>query len=100
MSITCNGCHKKDTVQVEPLNHRWMRLDYHGIFTGYYCDECYDSDRYPYRKDDYTHGTGVADDGTPVNDEEQMYWDSLQKERERYYRDWYESQLDDESLTY
>ena len=36
--------------------HHWARKDAHGLFTGFYCDECYesgDSSKYPYRKDDY-----------------------------------------------
>lgn len=54
----CKGCNQyKEDVQVTS--------DYHGIFTGYYCSNCYDNN-YPYRKDDYTNGTGVADDGTPL----------------------------------
>lgn len=40
----CKGC---GTV------HAYERHDYHGITTGYWCDDCYDSDKYPYRKDRY-----------------------------------------------
>jgi hypothetical protein len=43
------------------------RTDFHGITTGYWCEEDYESN-YPYRKDDYTNGTGVADDGTPIEE--------------------------------
>jgi len=36
--------------------------DAHGISTGYWCDDCYNSSKYPYRKDAYptmeTHGYG------------------------------------------
>ena len=36
--------------------------DGHGISTGHWCHECYESSRYPYRKDRYptieTHGYG------------------------------------------
>ncbi len=68
----CNGCRKPDKdfplrfqdyeVGEEIYNcppvteHRWARCDAYGIYTGIYCDECYDSDdsdKYPYRKDDY-----------------------------------------------
>ena len=34
----------------------WMRYDYDSLYTGIYCDECYNSgdpDLYPYRKDNY-----------------------------------------------
>ena len=41
------------------------RFDFHGIHTGWYCNNCYDNN-YPYRKEDYTNGTGIADDGTPI----------------------------------
>lgn len=56
---SCRGCSEsKDDVQ--------ERHDYHGITTGYYCEDCYENN-YPYRKDDYTHGTGICDDGTPLD---------------------------------
>lgn len=29
------------------------RYDHYGIPTGYWCDKCYDSNKYPYRKDAY-----------------------------------------------
>lgn len=36
--------------------------DAHGITTGHWCDDCYNSSKYPYRKDKYptmeTHGYG------------------------------------------
>lgn len=44
-----------------------LRTDFHGIPTGHYCDDCYENN-YPYRRDDYTEGTGIADDGTPLED--------------------------------
>ena len=31
----------------------YERYDAHGISTGHWCDECYDSVGYPYRKDKY-----------------------------------------------
>ena len=38
------------------------RFDAYGIYTGCYCDKCYDSPQYPYRKDRYPtqeyHGYG------------------------------------------
>ena len=32
--------------------HEWAREDAYGIFTGHYCDDCYENN-YPYRKDRY-----------------------------------------------
>ena len=53
----CRGCEKpdKDNQRVSPLEyHRWARSDAYGIYTGLYCDKCYnDSFIYRYRKDDY-----------------------------------------------
>jgi len=40
----CRGC---QTV------HAYERHDAYGITTGHWCDECYESDKYPYRKDRY-----------------------------------------------
>ena len=49
----CRGC---GTVHASECH------DAHGITTGHWCDACYDSDKYPYRKDRYptqeTHGYG------------------------------------------
>ena len=34
--------------------HKWSRSDAYGIYTGLYCDDCYDDPNiYPYRKDNY-----------------------------------------------
>jgi hypothetical protein len=41
----CRGCDSKENVQEQ--------CDAYGYSTGYWCDECYDSDKYPYRKDKY-----------------------------------------------
>ena len=32
--------------------HHWARNDAYGIYTGLYCDDCYENN-YPYRKDRY-----------------------------------------------
>ena len=32
--------------------HHWARKDAYGMYTGLYCDSCYDNN-YPYRKDEY-----------------------------------------------
>lgn len=48
--IRCKGCEKcenEDNVIVE------LRTDYYGHGTGYWCDECYESDRYPYKREAY-----------------------------------------------
>ena len=49
----CRGCGSVNAQQM---------YDAHGIQTGFWCMECYDSDKYPYRKDKYptieTHGYG------------------------------------------
>lgn len=59
VTFSCKGrgCNSSDTEE---------RADFHGIYTGAYCDPCYENN-YPYKKDDYTDGTGVAIDGTPIN---------------------------------
>lgn len=49
--ICCRGCHKshKDDENI------WVELqyDFYGIETGYWCNDCYESDKYPYRRDAY-----------------------------------------------
>lgn len=51
-AMSCRGCD----------NEGYEQSDAHGISTGYWCHECYESDRYPYRRDRYptieTHGYG------------------------------------------
>ena len=68
----CNGCDKADknypdkekqdketgeyyTPRCNPLEyHEWARNDAYGIYTGLYCEECYnDKEKYTYRKDEY-----------------------------------------------
>ena len=53
----CRGCNEPDenNKRVSPLEyHRWARADAYGIYTGLYCDECYDNPNiYTYRKDEY-----------------------------------------------
>ena len=54
MNIYCRGCKKED--HKDMVN--WKRYDYQCLYTGIYCDDCYnsnDADKYPYRKDDYIH---------------------------------------------
>jgi len=56
--ISCRGCDNEGEEQ----------YDAHGISTGYWCYDCYESSKYPYRKDRYetieTHGYGerLSDD--------------------------------------
>ena len=53
MKIHCQGCEKEEE-GIRPItHHRWARSDYYGMYTGLYCDACYDSDNYPYKKDRY-----------------------------------------------
>ena len=54
--VICRGCEKKNKYDLDsfPIKyHMWARNDAYGIYTGIYCDDCYDSDSYPYRKDNY-----------------------------------------------
>ena len=54
--VICSGCKKKNKYDLDsfPIKyHMWARNDAYGIYTGIYCDDCYDSDSYPYRKDNY-----------------------------------------------
>jgi hypothetical protein len=55
--ITCNGCGKVSEDELvfgfSQKYHPWYRYDFYNIFTGVYCDECYDGNGYPYRKDEY-----------------------------------------------
>lgn len=41
----CRGCDTKESVE--------SRCDSYGYGTGDWCDVCYNSDKYPYRKDRY-----------------------------------------------
>ena len=53
----CRGCQEpdKENVRVSPIQyHDWARADAYGIYTGLYCDKCYDDPhKYTYRKDEY-----------------------------------------------
>ena len=52
--VTCCGCGKQDLEYDDrPSYHEWGREDAYGIYTGIYCDRCYNSSRYPYRRDEY-----------------------------------------------
>jgi len=59
MDAICSGCQTQCPEGFHSgklLYHHWAREDAYGLFTGLYCDECYnsdDSDKYPYRKDEY-----------------------------------------------
>ena len=49
----CNG-YGEYTPRTEIEHHEWARNDAYGIFTGLYCNKCYnDSEQYTYRKDRY-----------------------------------------------
>lgn len=50
----CRSCNEDSGYDIRPLNyHAWARSDAYGVYTGVYCDDCYESDKYPYRKDYY-----------------------------------------------
>ena len=55
----CNGC---QTAAEDGFNsgeltyHYWARSDAYGMYTGLYCDKCYDSDKYPYRMSRHAKG--------------------------------------------
>ena len=64
----CRGCKEDSGYDVRPLNyHSWARSAAYGIYTGVYCDDCYDSDKYPYRKDNY-HDPAYAGERLEPND--------------------------------
>jgi len=69
----CRGC-KAETEMHRPITeHHWARFDTYVIYTGIYCDDCYnsgDSDRYPYRKDSYQH---LLEHGEHIWPEEEGY---------------------------
>jgi RNase P subunit RPR2 len=48
MAIYCKGCHEPATEEF----YVEARSDFYGLFTGHYCDDCYEN-KYPYRKDAY-----------------------------------------------
>ena len=69
----CRGC-EAEVEMMRPIDlHWWARRDAYGIFTGIYCDECYnsdDADKYPYRKDSYAHD---LEHGEHIYPEEERY---------------------------
>ena len=69
----CKGCKAEEDMHRPIDEHFWARRDAYGIFTGIYCDDCYnsdDSDRYPYRKDSYAHD---LEHGEHIWPEEERY---------------------------
>ena len=71
----CRGC-EAEIEMMRPIDqHWWARRDNYGIFTGIYCDDCYESgesSRYPYRKDDY-HDPMYA--GERLEPEDNLPWE-------------------------
>ena len=68
--FNCRGCKKVDkdfpmkfddyeygeviTNCPKVSEHMWARTDAYGIYTGLYCNKCYDDqEKYTYRKDEY-----------------------------------------------
>ena len=71
----CRGCKAEEEMHRPIGQHWWARYDAYGIFTGIYCDECYesnDSDKYPYRKDEY-HDPMYA--GERMNSDDSLPWE-------------------------
>ena len=69
----CRGCKAEEEMHRPIDQHWWARRDAYGIFTGIYCDDCYnsdDSDRYPYRKDSYAQD---LEHGEHIWPEEERY---------------------------
>ena len=54
MVVECKGenCQKKSEMTRPITYHMWARNDSYGIYTGLFCDNCYDNN-YPYKKDRY-----------------------------------------------
>ena len=53
-NIICEGCKADSGYHIKPISyHEWSRSDAYGIFTGIYCHDCYNSNKYPYRQDYY-----------------------------------------------
>ena len=40
----CRGCKAEEEMHRPIDEHFWARRDAYGIFTGIYCDDCYNSD--------------------------------------------------------
>jgi hypothetical protein len=49
--IQCRGCY--ESREDNPNKVVEIRYDAYGISTGHWCEECYDSNKYPYRRDKY-----------------------------------------------
>lgn len=52
IEVECRGCGKVEDIDYPKKYHRWIRYDAYGIYTGVYCDNCYEHN-YPFRKDEY-----------------------------------------------
>tara|TARA_R100000152_G_C6589783_1_gene50656 strand:+ start:185 stop:520 length:336 start_codon:yes stop_codon:yes gene_type:complete len=50
----CNMCDGEGKFEYTPktTHHMWARADAYGIYTGLYCDDCYENN-YPYKKNRY-----------------------------------------------
>ena len=69
----CRGCEAEEDMHRPIDEHWWARRDAYGIFTGIYCDDCYnsnDGDRYPYKKGSYAQELEHGEDIWP---EEERY---------------------------
>lgn len=70
----CRGC------ETPYADEKW---DAHGITTGIWCEQCYNSDKYPYRKDKYPT---IENDGygEQLHDPEQKFFSDLSSGFERF----------------
>ena len=68
----CRGCKAEEEMHRPIDQHWWARRDAYGIYTGIYCDDCYNSDKYPYRKDNY-HDPMYA--GERMNPDDNLPWE-------------------------
>ena len=48
----CQGSGEREYIP-QTSQHHWARVDAYGIYTGIYCDKCYNDGTYPYQKDLY-----------------------------------------------
>ena len=54
IKANCRGCEKESDFVRPSQHHMWARTDAYGIYTGLYCNKCYDDqEKYTYRKDEY-----------------------------------------------
>lgn len=73
----CRGCESDDAYE---------RSDYYGISTGHWCDHCYNSIKYPYKKDAYDPYNEMGTRPDP----EDTFWENMATYNERFSGDNYQ----------